>query len=328
MRERDFSGLVTEQRKWGKRFFLDGERTWFGEDTNCWRETRESSLKVTVGYLAWRKQTRERGGAESEERENLKNERVAGCLRVVILRWLEEKVARGKKRELVERQEIGHGFLGRIIFRYDYYGLQTHSNWHAFLFFSLLVLECCLLIGNRHQVLQVCFGWPLGRFYGVIARSCSSFIWFLVNINLALFKLSHENTCNHVLFSTRCSFDFTHPHQGSLIKMWSMACLISFFVSTLYALFWLFSPISGICPWCASVFSPLPVRARDSQRYIFRLWVWKATTSSSMGCAWDGWDGICPHDCVEAGILKPEMVVALDRVDSLLESSQWWRIEV
>ena len=158
MRERDFSGLVTEQRKWGKRFFLDGERTRFGEDTNCWRKTRESSLKVTVGYLAWRKQTRERGGAESEERENLKNERVAGCLRVVILRWLEEKVARGKKRELVERQEIGHGFLGRIIFRYDYYGLQTHSNWHAFLFFSLLVLECCLLIGNRHQVLQVCFG--------------------------------------------------------------------------------------------------------------------------------------------------------------------------
>ena len=186
----------------------------------------------------------------------------------------------------------------------------------------------CLLIGNRHQVLQVCFGWPLGRFYGVIARSCSSFIWFLVNINLALFKLSHENTCNHVLFSTRCSFDFTHPHQGSLIKMWSMACLISFFVSTLYALFWLFSPIYGICPWCAFVFSPLPVRARDSQRYIFRLWVWKATTSSSMGCAWDGWDGSCPHDCVEVGILKPEMVVALDRVDSLLESSQWWRIEV
>ena len=40
---------------------------------------------MTVGYLAWREKTRERGGAESEERENLKNERVAGCLRVVIL---------------------------------------------------------------------------------------------------------------------------------------------------------------------------------------------------------------------------------------------------
>ena len=84
-RER-FFGLVIEQRKWGKCFFFYGKRTRFGEDTNCWRKTRESSLKVTVGYLAWREKTRERGGAESEERENLKNERVAGCLRVVILR--------------------------------------------------------------------------------------------------------------------------------------------------------------------------------------------------------------------------------------------------
>ena len=151
--EREIFWAGYRAKKMGKRFFLDGERTWFGEDTNCWRKTRESSLKVTVGYLAWREKTRERGGAESEERENLKNERVTGCLRVVILRWLKEKVARGKKREPVERQEIGHGFLGRIIFRYDYYGLWTHSNRHVFLFFSLLILGFYLLIGNIHQVL-------------------------------------------------------------------------------------------------------------------------------------------------------------------------------
>lgn len=117
---------------------------------------------------------------------------------------------------------------------------------------------------------------------------------------------------NHVLFSTWYSFDFTHPYQGPLIRMWSVACMIFFyffiFVSNLGALFWLLSPVSSICPWCMLVFSPLPEWARDSRRYIFRLWVRKATTSS-MGCAWDGWDGTYSNVCVEADILKPKMVV-------------------
>ena len=60
-------------------------------------------------------------------------------------------------------------------------------------------------------------------------------------------------------------------------EMW-LVWFLSFFVSTICALFWLSSPIPGTSLWHASISSFLPEEVRPCQKHVLRLWVWRAAT--------------------------------------------------
>ena len=93
-----------------------------------------------------------------------------------------------------------------------------------------------MLIGNRRPMPYVYLSWALDWFGGVIACSCSSFIWFLLKINLVLFQIPHEIPVTISWFNTRLiSLTLIWAHW---FETWNVALPGSFcFYFLFYALF-------------------------------------------------------------------------------------------